>query len=273
MEQSKPDPAGPYSPGELHTRIEAMKLAYADVLAYDGDPRFGRIPVEELLSKPYAVKRASLIDLGKANCTVAPGALAHSDTTYLTVVDRDGNILSLIQSNSGGFGASVVTDGMGFLLQNRGALFTLDASSPNALAGRKRPYHTIIPAFMQRGSQHIGFGIMGGMNQPLAHAQFVSNIADYNMNIQAALEEARFTVTPVLGCKIQIESRVTEPTIDTLTKMGHVLTVHKEYTDTMGRGNAVLHDDATGVNFGASDPRADGAAVPEQPNWAAPMKP
>jgi gamma-glutamyltranspeptidase/glutathione hydrolase len=267
MEQSKPDPAGPYSPGELHTRIEAMKLAYADVLAYDGDPRFGRIPVEELLSKPYAAKRASLIDLGKANCTVAPGALAHSDTTYLTVVDREGNILSLIQSNSGGFGASVVTDGMGFLLQNRGALFTLDASSPNALAGRKRPYHTIIPAFMQRGSQHIGFGIMGGMNQPLAHAQFVSNIADYNMNIQAALEEARFTVAPALGCKIQIESRVTEPTIDTLTKMGHVLTVHKEYTDTMGRGNVVLHDDVTGVNFGASDPRADGAAVPEQPNW------
>jgi gamma-glutamyltranspeptidase/glutathione hydrolase len=272
MEASKPDPAGPYSPGELHTRIEAMKLAYADVLAYDGDPKFSRIPVEELLSKPYAAKRAALIDPQKANCTIAPGALSHSDTTYLTVVDREGNILSLIQSNSGGFGSYVVIDGMGFVLQNRGAMFSLDAKSPNALAGRKRPYHTIIPAFMQRGSQHIGFGIMGGMNQPLAHAQFVSNIADYNMDIQAALEEARFTVTSGLGCKIQIESRVTRPTIDALTKMGHVLTVHKEYTDLMGRGNVVLHDDGTGVNFGASDPRADGAAVPEEPNWAAPVK-
>ena len=124
------------------------------------------------------------------------------------MVDREGNILSIIQSNYAAFGSDVTVQGMGFVLHNRGGLFSLDPKSPNALAGHKRPFHTIIPAFMQNGDQHIGFGIMGGMNQPLAHAQFVSNVVDYGMNIQAALEEARFTVSPKLGCNIVIESRV-----------------------------------------------------------------
>ena len=265
MEQSQPDPAGPYSAGELHKRIEAMKLAYADVTAYDGDPRFSKIPVAELLSKEFAAKRAKLIDPAKANCEVAPGALSKSDTTYFTVVDRDGNILSIIQSNYSSFGSKVTVEGMGFALQNRGGLFSFDPQSPDALAGRKRPFHTIIPAFMERGDEHIGFGIMGGMNQPLAHAQFVSNLVDYHMNIQQALEEGRFTVTAKLGCNLQIESRVGQGTIDTLTRMGHVLDVREEYSAHMGRGNVVMHNSATGVNFGASDPRADGAAVPEWP--------
>jgi gamma-glutamyltranspeptidase / glutathione hydrolase len=265
MEQSKADPAGPYSPGELHTRIEAMKLAYADVKAYDGDPRFNKIPAEQLLSKSYAAQRAALIDPGRANCTIAPGALSRSDTTYFTVVDREGNILSMIQSNAGLFGSEVTVDGMGFALQDRGVAFSLDPKSPNALAGHKRPFHTIIPAFMQMGDRHIGFGIMGGMNQPLAHAQFVSNVVDYGMNIQAALEEARFTVTATLGCNIEIESRVGTSTIDALTKMGHLFEVRKEYTANMGRGNVVEHDTATGMNLGASDPRGDGAAIPEMP--------
>jgi gamma-glutamyltranspeptidase/glutathione hydrolase len=265
MEHFPPAAGGPHSAAELHSRIEAMKLAYADVKAYDGDPRFSKIPVEQLLSKEFAAKRAALIDPAKANCTVAPGALSKSDTTYFSVVDRDGNILSIIQSNYSSFGSKVTVEGMGFVLQNRGGLFSLDAGSPNALAGRKRPFHTIIPAFMQHGDQHIGFGIMGGMNQPLAHAQFVSNVVDYKMNIQAALEEPRFTVSPNLGCNILIESRVTQQSINELTKMGHELQVRKEYSTTMGRGQAVLHDSATGVNFGASDPRADGAAIPETP--------
>jgi gamma-glutamyltranspeptidase/glutathione hydrolase len=118
---------------------------------------------------------------------------------------------------------------------------------------------------MERGDQHIGFGIMGGMNQPLAHAQFVSNVVDYKMNIQAALEEPRFTVSNKLGCDIVIESRVTSESIERLTKMGHVLEVRKEYSTTMGRGQAVLRDSTSQVNYGASDPRADGAAVPELP--------
>ena len=265
MEQFQPAPGGPHSAAELHTRIEAMKLAYADVKSYDGDPRFGNIPVKQLLSKEYAAKRASLSDPARANCAVAPGALSGSDTTYLSVVDRDGNILSFIQSNYAAFGSGVTVQGMGFALQNRGGLFSLDPASPNALAGHKRPFHTIIPAFMENGDQHIGFGIMGGMNQPLAHAQFVSNVVDYKMNIQAALEEPRFTVNAKLGCNIVIESRVTPESIEQLTKMGHILEVRKEYSATMGRGQAVLHDRTTKVNYGASDPRADGAAVPEGP--------
>ena len=267
MEQFPPDSGGPHSPGELHTRIEAMKLAYADVKAYDGDPRFSKIPVEQLLSKPFAATRAKSIDPGHANCSVAPGSLSGSDTTYLTVVDSDGNIVSFIQSNYSSFGSGITVDGMGFVLQNRGGLFSLNRQSPNALAGRKRPLHTIIPGFMQRGDEHIGFGIMGGWNQPLAHAQFVSNLVAYHMNIQAAMEEPRFTVNAKLVCNIVIESRVTPASIDALTKMGHVLEVRKEYTTAMGRGQAVLHDSATGINYGASDPRADGAAIPESPRF------
>jgi gamma-glutamyltranspeptidase/glutathione hydrolase len=265
MEQSEPAPPGPLSAAELHTRIEAMKLAYADVKAYDGDPRFGKIPVPELTSKEFAAKRAKLIDPAHANCTVAPDALAGSDTTYLSVIDREGNILSLIQSNYEEFGAGITVRGMGFVLQDRGALFSVDPKSPNALAGRKRPFHTIIPAFMENGSQHIGFGIMGGMNQPLAHAQFVSNVVDYHMNIQAALEEARFTVSGKLGCNIVIESRVPAEVRQQLTGMGHVLDVRAEYSTAMGRGQAVLNDTAMKMHFGASDPRADGMAVPERP--------
>lgn len=265
MEQLKPAADGPHGAGELHTRIEAMKLAYADVMAYDGDPRFAKIPVDQLLSKKYAAQRAALIDPARANCSVAPGALRASDTTYFSAVDRDGNILSMIQSNYSAFGSKITVQGMGFVLHNRGGLFSLDGGSPNALAGHKRPFHTIIPAFMENGNQHIGFGIMGGMNQPLAHAQFVSNVVDYRMNIQAALEEPRFTVDTKLGCNILVESRVTPRSIGNLSAMGHTLQVRDAYSTTMGRGQAVLHDSDTKINFGASDPRADGAAVPESP--------
>ena len=127
---------------------------------------------------------------------------------------------------------------------------------------------------MQKGDEHIGFGIMGGMNQPLAHAQFVSNMVDYNMNIQAALEEPRFTARQALGCKVLIESRVTSATVDQLSRMGHVLQVRAPYSTAMGRGQAVFHDSASGVNYGASDPRADGAAIPESPDFlGSPSKP
>ena len=268
MENFKPSPDGPLSVAELHTRIEAMKLAYADVKAYDGDPKFASIPVTQLISKPFAAKRAALINADKANCEVAPEALTGSDTTYLSVVDREGNILSLIQSNYEAFGSDVTVKGMGFVLQDRGGLFSVDRKSPDALAGHKRPFHTIIPAFMEHGDEHIGFGIMGGMNQPLAHAQFVSNVVDYHMNIQAAMEEARFTVSAKLGCNIVIESRVPPASLEKLRAMGHVLDVRKEYSTTMGRGQAVLHDSTTGINFGASEPRADGAAIPETPAYS-----
>jgi len=264
METSAASPDGPLSVAELHKKIEAMKLAYADLGRYNADPRFAEIPVKGMLSKEYARERAKLIDPRKANCDVAAGAPPFSDTTYLSVVDREGNIVSLIQSNYEAFGAGITVRGMGFVLQDRGALFSLDPSSPNALAPRKRPFHTIIPAFMERGDEHIGFGIMGGANQPLAHAQFVSNIADYGMNIQEAIENARFTVSPQRGCNIVIESRVPADVRQKLSAMGHQLDVRNAYSTAMGRGQAVLHDSKTKVNYGASDARADGAAVPEK---------
>jgi len=264
METTPGSPDGPLSVAELHKKIEAMKLAYADLGRYNADTRFAKVPVKGILSKEYARDRAKLIDPGKANCQVAAGAPPFSDTTYLSVVDREGNIVSLIQSNYEAFGSGIVVRGMGFVLQDRGALFSLDAASPNALAPRKRPFHTIIPAFMERGDQHIGFGIMGGANQPLAHAQFVSNVVDYGMNIQEAIETARFTVSPQSGCNIVIESRVPLEVRQRLSAMGHQLDVRREYTTAMGRGQAVLHDSKAKVNYGASDARADGAAVPEQ---------
>lgn len=265
METSPASPEGPLSVAELHKKIEAMKLAYADLGRHNGDPRFAKIPVKGMLSKEYARQRAKLIDPGRANCEVAAGTLPTSDTTYLSVVDREGNIASLIQSNYEAFGSGVVVGGMGFVLQNRGALFSLDTASPNALAPRKRPFHTIIPAFMEHGEQHVGFGIMGGANQPLAHAQFVSNVVDYGMNIQEAMENARFTVGSQRGCNIVIESRVTPEVRGKLSEMGHQLDVRSEYTTAMGRGQAVLHDSKAKINYGASDARADGAAVPEPP--------
>ena len=193
-------------------------------------------------------------------------APAKSDTTYLAVVDKDGNIASLIQSLYDYFGSGVAVSGMGFLLHNRGGLFVLDPEHPNALAPRKRPFHTIIPAFMEHDDLHIGFGIMGGSNQPLAHAQFVSNVVDYGMNIQGALSAPRFTIRDTgepIQCKIVVESRIAPAVQENLRQKGHVLIVRKEYSAVMGRGQAVLHNSRTGGNSGASDPRADGSAEPE----------
>lgn len=256
---------GPSSVAELHKKIEAMKLAYADLHRYDADPRYAKVPVQGLILKAYAEERARLMDANKAHREPGPGKPPFSETTYLSAVDREGNIVSLIQSNYAAFGSGITVRGMGFVLQNRGALFSLDPASPNVLAPRKRPFHTIIPAFMEKGDQHMGFGIMGGANQPLAHAQFVSNVVDYGMNIQAALENPRFTVSPLGGCNIVIESRVKPEVRDKLTAMGHIFRVDKQYSTSMGRGQAVLHDSNTGVNYGASDPRADGSAEPEPP--------
>jgi gamma-glutamyltranspeptidase / glutathione hydrolase len=262
----QPDKQGPQGTVELHKKIEAMKLAYTDLYRYNGDPRFASIPVRGLLSKEYAQQRASLIDPQKANCAAASGTPAKSDTTYLAVVDKDGNIASMIQSVYDYFGSGVAVKGMGFLLQDRGGLFVLDPTHPDALAPHKRPFHTIIPAFMERGDEHIGFGIMGGSNQPLAHAQFVSNVADYGWNIQAALSAPRFTIRDTgesIKCTIVLESRVSPEVQSQLRQKGHDLVLRKDYSAVMGRGQAVLHNSATGTNFAASDPRADGSAEPE----------
>ncbi len=250
---------------ELHIQIEAQKLAYADLQKYVADPRFSKAPVAGMLSMEYARERAKRIDPGRASCDVPSGTppVIHGDTIYLSVVDRDGNIVSLIQSLYQHFGSGVVVDGYGFALQNRGGLFDVNPAHPNALAPRKRPFHTIIPAFMEKGTVHIGFGIMGGLNQSQAHAQFISNIVDHGMNIQMALEAPRFTRKEFGGCDVQIESRFPKEVQQALTARGHNLKVNGDFSSDMGGGQVVVHDTATGVNWGASDPRKDGAAVPE----------
>jgi len=250
----------------LHAMIEAKKLAYADLAKYIGDPHGQKLPVDTLLSKDWAAQRAKLIDPDHANCNVGAGEIpAGHDTTYLTVVDRDGNMVSLIQSNFDSFGSGIVAPGTGFVLHNRGALFTLDPDSPNALAGHKRPRHTIIPAFAQKGDTRIAFGIMGGWNQSQAHAQFIADIVDYKMNIQAALEAPRFTKKTFEGCDLQMENRFSQKSRDELTAKGHKITLVGTYSSAVGGGQAVQRDFATGTNYGASDPRKDGAAIPELP--------
>jgi gamma-glutamyltranspeptidase / glutathione hydrolase len=260
--------SGHNSVDALHTMIEAKKLAYADMYRYVADQKFSPVPVEGMLSKEYAAQRAKLIDMARANCSVSPGEPAFpnaGDTTYLTVVDREGNMISLIQSNFQYFGSGIVPEGTGFALQDRGALFSLDPGSPNALAGRKRPLHTIIPGFMSRGQERIAFGIMGGFNQAQAHAQFVSNIVDFGMNIQTALEAARFTKHEFAGCELEMEDRIPESVRNALTARGHEIVVRGSFSSQMGGGQAVRRDFSADVNYGASDPRKDGAAVPEPP--------
>lgn len=268
MEQFPLAKYGQNSTDALHVMIEAKKLAYADLRRYVGDPRFSHIPVEGMLAKSYADERAKRIDMNKANCDVAPGEPGlptKGDTTYLAAVDSQGNMVSLIQSNYNEFGSQVVADGTGFVLQDRGGLFTLDPSSPDALAGHKRPLHTIIPAFMERGDDRIAFGIMGGFNQAQAHAQFVSDVVDFGMNIQAAMESPRFTKMTFQGCDVSLEDRIPENVRSALTARGHQIELLGDYSATMGGGQAVQRDFKSGVNYGASDPRKDGEAVPEPP--------
>ena len=250
----------------LHAMIEAKKLAYADLAKYIGDPRKQKLPVATLLSKDWAGQRAKLIDADHANCNVSAGELpVGNDTTYLSVVDRDGNMVSLIQSNYDSFGSGIVAPGTGFVLHNRGGLFSLDPVSPNALAGRKRPLHTLIPAFAQKGDTRIAFGIMGGWNQAQAHAQFVADLADFKMNIQAALEAPRFSKRSFGGCDVSMENRFSQATRNELSAKGHKIELQGTFSSVVGGGQAVMRDFAAGVNYGASDPRKDGEAVAELP--------
>jgi gamma-glutamyltranspeptidase/glutathione hydrolase len=258
---------GFHSARSLHVMIEAKKLAYSDLLRYVGDPRFSKIPVEHILSAENAGARAAAISPERAQCRVEPARFAElqqggSETIYLTAIDKDGNIVSLIQSNYSAFGSALTPKHAGFVMHNRGGLFTLDAGQPNTLAPRKRPLHTIIPAFMEKGDVKIGFGIMGGWNQSQAHAQFVADIADYGLTIQQALEAGRFTKTTFDGCDVQIESRVPEATLQQLRALGHEVQLRSPRTGFFGWGQAVMST-GTGAHFGASDPRHDGAAIPQ----------
>jgi len=255
----------PESPEAWHIKIEAQKLAYADLARYVADPRFAPSPAAALLQPAYLAARAGLISPSKAACQTSPGQVlpAAGDTVYLAAIDSAGNIASLIQSIYLAFGSGIVVPGYGFHLHNRGGLFTLEEGHPNVLAPGKRPFHTIIPGLMEKGDLAIGFGIMGGLNQAQAHAQFVSNIADHGMNIQAALEAPRFTKLDFGGCGLQMEARVPAATREALAEKGHQIALRGDFSGTMGGGQAVMLNRATRVKFGASSPRKDGAAVPE----------
>ena len=256
----------------LQVMIEAKKLAYADMYKYVGDPRFTPVPVKELLSKDLAEQRAKLIEMNKAACQVVPSNISaelnkHGNSTiYLSTIDKDGNIVSLIQSNYSGYGTGFVAPGLGFSFHNRGAGFQLTPGLPNSLAGHKRPLHTIIPAFMEKGDIHIGFGIMGGWNQAQAHAQFVANIVDYGMNVQAALEQPRFTKDTFEGCDVEMEETVPADVRAGLSQRGHQIRLLEPFSFFVGQGAAVVRDSSRKVNFAAGDPRSDGAAIPQEPS-------
>jgi gamma-glutamyltranspeptidase/glutathione hydrolase len=270
MEQFPLADYGFHSTRALHVMIEAKKLAYADMLQQVGDQRFSRADVASLLSKRAARDRATEIDPARSATDVKPSALAGvttsvgTDTVYFCAIDRDGNIASVIQSIYEGFGTAIVPRGTGFALHNRGGLFTLEPNHANTLAPRKRPLHTIIPAFMRKDEVKIGFGIMGAFNQAQAHAQFVANIVDYGMDIQQALEAGRFTKGTFAGADVNIEALVPEDVRAELAAIGHEVTTVPPRTGVFGHGQAVM-DDGRGVHFGASEPRHDGAAIPEAP--------
>ena len=192
----------------------------------------------------------------RCRCTAATRRIS-------VAVDAAGNVVSLIQSNFANFGSGVVPDGAGFALQSRGGLFTFDRSHPNALAPRKRPLQTVIPAFMKRDHLRVGFGVMGGWNQPQAHVQVISNIVDHGLNIQQALEAPRFVKLTFAGADVMMEARFPESVRDGLARRGHEIDLQGEFSNMVGGGQAVMRDERAKVNYGASDPRKDGAAIPE----------
>lgn len=272
MEQFPMAKYGQNSADALHVMIEAKKLAYADMYRYVGDPRFTPIPVKQMASKELAAERSKLITMDRASCQTVPSQIsqvlnAHGNSTiYMSTIDKDGNIVSLIQSNYAGYGTGMVAPGLGFSFHNRGAGFDLTPGKPNSLAGHKRPLHTIIPAFMAKGDLHIGFGIMGGWNQAQAHAQFVANVVDYGMNIQAALEQARFTKGTFDGCDVEMEETIPVAVRDQLTARGHQIKLLGPFNSGVGQGDAVMRDSRRNVNFAGGDPRCDGSAIPQGPS-------
>jgi gamma-glutamyltranspeptidase / glutathione hydrolase len=255
-----------------HVMTEAKKLAFADRARYYADPEFVKIPLEQLNSKSYAKARAKLIDMNRAAKTDASGevaALNQKETTYLCAADASGMMVSLIQSNYTGFGSGYVVPELGFGLQDRGGLFSLDPSHPNALVPGKRPFQTIIPAFLSKnGEPLMAFGLMGGDMQPQGHAQIVVNLVDFGMNLQEAGDAIRFHHTGSTeptgtvmtdGGVLQIEDGLPSTTMDELVRRGHVM--KRELPGGYGGYQAIWRDPATGVYCGATEKRKDGCAL------------
>lgn len=253
----------------LHVLVEAKKLAFEDRARYYADPDFSKIPLSWLLSKDYAAQRRKLIDQNRANERIDAGeqALRSGDTVYLTVADEAGNMVSLIQSNMLEFGSGLVPDGLGFVLHNRGTSFSMQEGHANVYAPGKRPFTTIIPAFVLKdGKPWLSFGVMGGAMQPQGHLQILCNLIDFGMNVQEAGDAARFShsgssePTGTLmqdGGRLALESGISAEVRNELKRRGHRLAE----TDFFGGYQAILRDWANGIYQGASEMRKDGQAA------------
>ena len=262
---------GPKSSEYVHLFVEAKKLAFADRAKFYADPAFEKLPTEELISKAYADRQRSKINLANAATNVQAGdpKLEHGDTVYLTVVDKDRNCCSMIQSLYFGFGSQVVPGHVGFALQNRGSLFALDDTHLNRLEPHKRPFHTIIPAMVTKDDQPwFSFGVMGGDMQPQGHVEILINMIDFGMNPQMAGDASRIrhggSETPTgipeepHGGTVFLESGFPAETLTKLETMGHKL---GKATGSYGGYQGILIDHEHGTLHGATDPRKDGAAV------------
>tara|TARA_B100000424_G_scaffold264854_1_gene253748 strand:- start:12 stop:1658 length:1647 start_codon:yes stop_codon:yes gene_type:complete len=257
---------GLFSSEYIHLFTEAKKLAFADRAKYYADPNFSNIPVNQLISKSYAKERLKLINLKKASKSDQAGVLESGDTIYLTVADQYGNMISLIQSNYRGMGSGMVPPGLGFMLQDRGELFSLDKNHKNALEGGKRPFHTIIPAFVTKdGKPFMSFGVMGGATQPQAHAQIIVNMIDFGLNLQEAGDAPRIVHSGssqptdeimVDGGTLSLESGFGKEIEDEISSLGHKIKYQKGI---FGGYQAIMLKD--GVYYGASETRKDGQAA------------
>ena len=256
---------GLFSSDYVHLFTEAKKLAFADRAKHYADPNFSKIPIEQLVSKSYAKERAALIDLAKAAQVDESGIPNGGDTIYLTAADQFGNMISLIQSNYRGMGSGMVPPGLGFMLQDRGELFSLEEDHANVIEGGKRPFHTIIPAFVTKDNKpYLSFGVMGGATQPQAHAQIIINLIDFGYNLQEAGDAPRLVHTGssqptdeimLDGGSLSLETGFGTAIEEALKEKGHKLQYQKGI---FGGYQAIMIKD--GVYFGASESRKDGQA-------------
>jgi len=254
----------------IHTLVEAKKLSYEDRAKYYADMEFYNAPLDRLISKEYAMERRKLIDPQEAAMSYPAGdaALEHGDTVYLTVADKDGNMVSLIQSNYGGMGSGMTPAKLGFMLQNRGVLFSLEDGHANVYEPGKRPFHTIIPAFvMKDGKPLMSFGVMGGAMQPQGHVQILVNMIDFDMNLQEAGDAARVrhlgSSQPTDekmtdGGRVVLESGIGEEVRQQLRERGHNIDTAEE---SFGGYQAIYWNEEQGVYYGASESRKDGQAA------------
>ena len=252
----------------IHHFTEAKKIAFADRAKYYADMDFNKIPVDYLISKEYSELRRTEINSNKAALKVSAGEIENGDTIYLTTADKDGNMVSLIQSNYRGMGSGMVPPGLGFMLQDRGELFSLEEGHFNVYEPEKRPFHTIIPAFITKENKpYVSFGLMGGAMQPQGHAQIVINLIDFGMNLQEAGDAPRIrhlssqqpTGGNMLdGGELSLESGFDYKEIRQLIELGHKVIFD---LGSFGGYQAIMYDDKTGVYYGASESRKDGSAM------------